>query len=95
MTEETTPFKKHNWQEYKEMLEGFGYDESQIAEIEKIRNNFEEITKDQFDFLVQAGVITRTRKLKKIRTLFTDEKKVYYLDHYEKKYCWCGIFNEE
>lgn len=88
--------KRYGWQEYKEMLENFGYTEEQIAAVKEIRETAEEITKAQFDFLVQTKIISRTRKLKKIRTLYTDGDKIYYLEHFNKRYEWCGIFiNEE
>ena len=47
MTEkETTPFKRIPWNEYKETLERFGYDQDQILEVKKIRENpeIEQIT---------------------------------------------------
>ena len=91
-------FVRYPWEQYKEMLEKFNYNEEQIIEVQKIRENpeIEEITKDQFDFLVQTKIISRTRKLKKIRTLYTDGDKIYYLEHFNKRYEWCGAFvNEE
>jgi len=65
MTEE---FKRIPWNEYKEILERFGYDETQISAVKEVRETAEEITKEQFDFLVSSGIIKKKVKLKKIRS---------------------------
>lgn len=88
-------YTRYNWQEYKELLEKFNYTEEQIATVKEIRETAEEITKDQFDFLVQTKIISRTRKLKKIRTMYVFDSKVWYLDHYSKAYCYCATFTDE
>jgi len=91
-------FKRIPWNEYKERLISFDYTEDQILEIEKIRENpeIEEMTWEQFRFLFLNRVLRRTRKLKKIRTLYVFDDKVWYLDHYVKGYRYCGEFiNEE
>lgn len=87
-------FTRFNWEQYKEMLESYGYNEEQISAVKEIRETAEEITKDQFDFLVQTKIISRTRKLKKIRTLYVFDDKVWYLEHFNKRYEWCGFFIE-
>lgn len=90
-------FRRYNWEEYKELLEKYGYTEGQIEEVKNFRENpeIEEITWEQFRFLFLNGVIKRTRKLKKIRTLYVFDDKVWYLDHYVKGYRYCGVFKTE
>ena len=88
-------FVRYNWEQYKEMLERYDYTQEQIESVRVIRETAEQITKDQYDFLVQTGIISRTRKLKKIRTLYVFEDKVWYLCHFNKRYEWCGQFINE
>ncbi len=88
-------YTRYNWQEYKEMLEKYDYTQEQVESIREIRETAEQITKDQYDFLVQTGIISRTRKLKKTRTLYVFEDKVWYLCHFNKRYEWCGQFINE
>lgn len=90
-------FKRIPWNEYKERLISFDYTEDQILEIAKIRENpeIEEMTWEQFRFLFLNGVLRRTRKLKKIRTLYVFDDKVWYLDHHVKAYRYCGEFTEQ
>ena len=89
-------YTKYNWEQYLEMLKAFKYTEEQIAEVEKVKLNFEEIPKDMFDELVRQGVIKRMAKLKKIRTLFVNELgEIIYLNHYNKRYEVCGKFKDE
>lgn len=91
-------YVREEWNIYKERLISYGYSLEQIAEAEKIRNsdNFEYISFEQFDMLFRQGVVKRTRKLRKPRSLYTDGDKIYYLEHFSKKYEWCGHFiNEE
>ena len=88
-------FVRYDWEKYKEMLERYDYTEEQLEAVRLIRETAEEVTKDQYDFLVQTGIISRTRKLKKIRTLYVFEDKVWYLCHFNKRYEWCGQFINE
>ena len=88
-------FVRYSWKEYKEMLEKYDYTQEQVESIREIRETAEQITKDQYDFLVQTGIISRTRKLKKIRTMYVFDSKVWYLDHYSKAYCYCATFTDE
>jgi hypothetical protein len=93
-----TEFKKYNWEEYKQMLERYGYNDEQIAEVKKIRedSNYEEMSQEQFRFLFLNGIIKRTRKLKKIRTLLVNEEgQILYLEHHKKAYEFCGYFLNE
>jgi general stress protein 26 len=81
-------YKRIDWEDYKQMLERYGYTEEQIADVKSIRENpnYEYMSPEQFRFLHLNGIIKRTRKLKKLRTLLTDGDKVYYLEHYFKRY---------
>lgn len=88
-------YKRLSWEDYKGKLEDFGYTQEQISAVKEIRETVEQISKEQFDFLVQTKVITRTRKLKKVRSLYVVEDKIFYLDHYEKAYRYCGYFKDE
>ena len=74
---------KMEWNKYKERLIHYGYTEEQINEIKKVRESedFEYMTKEQYDYLVSVGVLVRTRKLKKPRSLFTDGKVVFALGY--------------
>lgn len=95
MTEkEITPFKRIPWNEYKERLISFGYTQEQTDEVFWIRENpeIEEMTWEQFRFLFLNRVLRRTRKLKKIRTLYVFDDKVWYLDHHVKGYRYCAEF---
>ena len=87
-------YTRYNWQEYKEMLERYDYTEEQLEAVRLIRETAEEITKDQYDFLVQTGIISRTRKLKKIRTMYVIDNKVWYLEHFSHRYEYLGFFVE-
>ena len=96
MTEEKE-FQRYNWEQYKELLERYGYTEEQIEQVRIFRENpeNEQITWEQFRFLFLNGIIKRTRKLKKIRTLYVSDDKVWYLDHHVKAYRYCGEFVNE
>lgn len=87
---------KQDWSTYKSRLEHYGYTEEQLEEIEKVRNNYEHMTFEQFRFLFLQGVIKRTVKLKKPRNLFVSpDGEVLFLSHYHKKYNKCGHFITE
>jgi hypothetical protein len=90
-------YKRIDWEDYKEMLERYGYTEEQISAVKEIRENtnYEYMSPEQFRFLHLNGIIKRTRKLKKLRTLLTDGSRVYYLDHYSRSYAFCGYFLNE
>jgi hypothetical protein len=88
-------FRRYEWEEYKTLLERLEYTEEQISAVKEIRENYESMTIDQFNFFKQVGMIVRTRKLTKNRSLYTDRKKIYYLEHYRKQFEYCGYFVEE
>ena len=90
-------FTRYNWQEYKEMLEKYDYTQEQISAVKEIREKYDYMTNDQFRFLFMTGIIKRTRKLKKPRSLYVcEEGKIWYLCHFNKRMEYCGEFvNEE
>jgi hypothetical protein len=91
-------YKRIDWEDYKQMLERYGYTEEQISAVKEIRENpnYEYMSPEQFRFLHLNGIIKRTRKLKKLRTyLVSPEGKVLYLDHFYKQYNHAGYFLNE
>jgi hypothetical protein len=88
-------YKRIDWEDYKQMLERYGYTEEQISAVKEIRENpnYEYMSPEQFRFLHLNGIIKRTRKLKKLRTyLVSPEGKVLYLEHHFKAWNFCGYF---
>ena len=51
-----TEFKRIPWNEYKEILERFEYDEAQISAVKEIRETAEEMTWEQFRYLFLNNV---------------------------------------
>lgn len=91
-------YTKINWEIYKEFLIKLNYTQEQIENVYLIRENPENeiMSPEQFDFLFQQGIIKRTQKLKKKRTLLVFDDKIWYLSHYHRRYVWCGYFvNDE
>ena len=89
---------RYTWEEYKSMLEHFGYSQQEIENVKTIRENPENeiMSPEQFDFLWRQGIIKRTQKLRKKRTLLVFDDKIWYLSHYHRRYVWCGYFlNDE
>ena len=86
-----------DWKDYKLYLEKLGFSKEQIREVKKIRENkkYERMTPEQFKFLMNAGIIKRTRKLKKLRTLIVVGNQILYLDIHHKAYNYCGYFVDE
>lgn len=87
-------FKRYSWEEYEKMLISYNYSPEQISAVKEIRENSQNeiMTPEQFRYLFLNKIIRRTRKLKKPRTLIVVEDKIYYLEHYNKRYEWCGEF---
>lgn len=93
---EMKEFKRYDWEEYvNKILLKLDYSQEQIDEIKDIRENWEVMTTEQFRFLFLAGIIKRTVKLKKTRTLYTDGDTVLYLNHHNKRFEQVGYFIEE
>lgn len=61
-------------------------------EIRRVRTECEQISVEQFRELCKIGLVKRTRKMKKPRTMFVDADKIVYFNFKEQKYNWCGIF---
>lgn len=85
------------WADYSTRLETYGYTEEELNTLRPIREDAEQIPREMFDELVRQGVIKRTRKLKKVRSLYVldGDPKIYYLEHYRKEYQYAGIFKDE
>ena len=83
---------KEDWQDYERKLLDMGYDENQIAEIKKVRDNYEYCAFEQFQFLFQQKLIKRYIKLRKPRNLFCSDGKFYYLCHRTRRYELVGEF---
>lgn len=87
---------RQDWNTYSSRLKHYGYTEEQLEEIKKFREDYEPMTFEQFTFLFQQKVIQRTRKLKRPRNLSVcPEGKIWFLNHYNKKMEWCGVFKSE
>ena len=73
-------------EKYIEYLKRKGYSDEEIEYVKEFRENSEHMTFEQFDTLFRSGVMTRFKKLKKKRNLFFRDDKLWYLNHYHKKY---------
>ena len=88
--------ERYTWEEYKSMLEHFGYSEDDISAVKEIRENYELMPWEMYQELIKQGVLVRTQKLKKKRSLYVSEDgKVLYLNHVYKKYNFCAKFKDE
>ena len=88
--------ERYNWNDYKSMLEHFGYNEQEISAVKEIRENYELMSWEMYQELIKQGVLVRTQKLKKKRSLYVSEDgKVLYLNHKYKKYNYCAMFRDE
>lgn len=89
-------FERESWEDYKKRLESFGYTEEQIDNVAIKRNTLEVMEWDMYQELLKQGILVRTRKLKKPRSLYVQEDgKILYLCHYKKDWQWCSKFKEE
>lgn len=62
-------------------------------EIRRVRSSYEYMTPEQFDFLFKQGVVARTQKLRKPRSLWVcDEGRIWYFNIYNKTYNYIGYF---
>ena len=89
-------YKKEDWESYSDRLKTYKYTDDEILAVKIVREGAEQIPNDMFDELVKQGVIERTRKLKKKRTLYIleNDNRIYYLEHHFHNYQWCGKFKE-
>lgn len=94
-------FRRFTWEEYLPSLIKKGYTEEQIKSVYDVRENpeYEYMTPDQFNFLVQVGMIKRTVKLKNPRCYYVKsdgiDRQIIYLNHYHKAWNYVGYFVEE
>lgn len=79
-------------QSFREYLVSSDYSEEQIIAAEKFREGAEIFPKDQYNLLIEQRVLIRTRKLKKPRTMYYKDGKVWILNHYFKKYEYIACF---
>jgi hypothetical protein len=87
---------REDWKAYSERLKSYDYTDEEISNVRVIREDAEQIPNDMFDELVRQGVIKRTRKLKKKRSLYVlQDGKIYYAEHWNKRMEWCGYFKDE
>lgn len=88
--------ERYNWNDYKSMLEHFGYNQEEILAVKEIRENYELMSWEMYQELVKQEILVRTQKLKKPRSLYVSKDgKVLYLNHYYKKYNYCAMFKDE
>ena len=88
--------ERYNWEEYKSMLEHFGYSEQEISAVKEIRQNLELMPWEMYQELIKQGVLVRTQKLKKPRSLYVSgDGKILYLNHFYKKYNYVAYFKED
>lgn len=88
-------YKRYNWQEYKELLERYSYNEEQIEAVRLIREKCDVMTSDQFRFLLLSGTIKRLIKNKKPRNYYVNEQgEIFSLNHYLKGFVKAGYFKE-
>lgn len=82
--------------EYLKKLLSFNYSKEQLDNVETVMSSYEHCTYEQFKELVKTKTVFRTRKLKKPRNLYVcEEGKFWYLDHYYKRYNYCGYFKDD
>lgn len=72
-------------------------DKETQEEIRRVRTEYEFISREQYDFLIAQGVLTRTRKLKnKNRSLFVcSEGRVWVFNFYRKSFEYIAHFAEQ
>ena len=89
-------FVRYPWEQYKEMLKSYSYNDEQIEWVKEVREQYDLMTADQFRFLFLSGVIKREVKNKKPRNYYTNSEEVVYLNHHLKRFEKAGYFvNEE
>jgi len=73
------------------------YTEEQKEEVRNFRGSMDYMSWEQFNFLFQQKIVERFAKLKRPRTMWVDNisGKIWYLNHYHKKFVICAKFVEE
>jgi hypothetical protein len=93
---ENKEFKRFDWEQYKELLKHYNYTDEQIEEVKEVRETLDLMPFDMYQELVKQGVLVRTQKLKKPRSLYVNDKgQVLYLNHFYKKYNYIAFFKED
>jgi len=93
---ENTEFKFIEIEDYLKLNSVKDLSQEQKDEIVRVRTTLELMSPEQFNFLKEQGIIVRTRKLRKLRSLWVCENgKIWYFCHYGKKYQYAGYFKED
>lgn len=93
---EEKQFNRFSWEEYQSMLERFNYTPEQILEVKTKRESLDLMPWEMYEELLKQGVLVHTRKLKKKRSLYVcEEGKVWYLNHFNKRYEYVSYFKQE
>lgn len=88
-------FIRYSWEQYKEMLKSYSYNDEQIEWVKEVREQYDLMTADQFRFLFLSGVVKRTVKNKKPRNYYTNGEDIVYLNHHLKQFQVAGHFIED
>jgi len=89
-------FIRYTWEQYKEMLERYNYNEEQIEWVKEVREQYDLMTAEQFRFLLLSGTIKRLIKNKKARNYYVNEQgEIFSLNHHLKEFVKAGYFKEE
>lgn len=72
--------------EYTERLKKYNYSEEDINYVIDFRENAAHLPYEQYEHLFKTKLIKRFKKLRKVRNLFFKDEKIWYLNHYHKKY---------
>lgn len=81
--------------DYIEYLKSHGYTDEELVEVKKVRTEYEYISKEQFDFLLNQGQLKRFIKLKHPRTLWVSPHgEIVYLNHYNRQITTVAKFKE-
>lgn len=84
---------RKNWKDYKKVLVERGYSKEELKSVKEIREKAEHCSFEQFQELWKQGIVKRTRKLIRPRNLYvTEDGKIWYLNHYNKRYEYVGYF---
>ena len=88
-------FVRYPWEQYKEMLKSYSYNDEQIEWVKEVREQYDLMTADQFRFLLLSGTIKRLIKNKKPRNYYVNEQgEIFSLNHYLKGFVKAGYFKE-
>lgn len=88
---------KEKIEDYLKRLKSYEYTEEQLEAVKEFRESAEHLPWEQYRFLLEQRLLNRSRKLKKIRNLYykEEDEKIYYLNHYYKRYEWIATFHSD